>query len=66
MKPDLILKLCPFCGSKPEIKFNGPTADEVQNAISWGDDVGDGEYYPECPGCGATTNTIEFWEMRTP
>jgi Lar family restriction alleviation protein len=61
---------CPYCGGKAEITYNGPTAEQVKHAISWGDDV-DWQYYGECAHCGATgpaciseTEAIAAWNRR--
>lgn len=44
---------CKLCGSKDvAIDFNGPTPEQVQHAISWGQDY-DASYFGFCHSCSA-------------
>lgn len=63
---------CPFCGGMAERVDNGPTKEQVQHAISWGQDFDDGGSFIRCTSCDASTalhfdrkeNLVESWNRR--
>lgn len=63
---------CPFCGGPAERVNNGPTAAQVQYAVSWGEDVNDGGSFIHCTRCDASTalhfdrreNLVSSWNQR--
>lgn len=65
------IERCPFCGFNAQLIFNGPTKDQVQHTISWGQDVDGGMWFVQCDACGANTGeaytedgATEFWNRR--
>lgn len=44
------LRACPFCGGEAELCCNGPTPEQVQQAVSWQGDY-DVSYYVRCMTC---------------
>lgn len=69
-----ILRDCPFCGGQAERVDNGPTKEQMQNALSWGQDCDDGGSFIRCTRCDAATsihferreNLIASWNDRKP
>ena len=63
---------CPFCGGDAERVDNGPTKEQVQHAVSWGEDLDDGGSYIRCTTCDAATalhydrkeNLVSSWNRR--
>lgn len=68
------LRECPFCGGSAERVDNLPTNEQVQNALSWGQDYDDGGSFIHCTRCDASTaihfdrkeNLVSSWNERTP
>jgi hypothetical protein len=46
---------CPFCGCLTcGASYDGPTKENVQHAISWGEDLDGGFWQVDCSICGAS------------
>lgn len=65
---------CPFCGGEAKRVDNGPTKEQIQHAVSWGQDFDDGGSFIECTKCHASTaihydraeNLYSSWNDRAP
>lgn len=49
------LKPCPFCGGEAARVDNGPTAAQLANGLSWGQDFDDGGSFIHCTRCDASS-----------
>lgn len=64
---------CPFCGGEAARVDNGPTKEQMQQALSWGGDADDGGSFIHCTRCDASTalhfdrreNLVSSWNERS-